>query len=280
MSQIFIENKPEASFLKSKAQDHKNNENILIMYLYMQEHEMFENNKVLMNAFTKQQATLQQKHDMLAFREIGLKMFKNYVTCRILDKPSSNVPVRKQKLLTLAPCKADSKRKINEKEKELKDVTKYLRRRLDWCRLTGETYDPNEQYSIYPQALCDSNGLPHSGAKSSWLPKLINRYTLNKCLPNGWIAETVIIDAMFLLNTRPLRRNTTIALHSSFLFYRFILPHYLTGSSEVHLIFVKPTRQRFHIKSFERKKRDNKMKNNAHHTCITFEPETTIYSKW
>ena len=34
-------------------------------------------------------------------------------------------------------------RKFNEKEKELRDVTKLFRRRLEWCRLTGEQYDPN-----------------------------------------------------------------------------------------------------------------------------------------
>ena len=58
----------------------------------------------------------------------------------------------------LAPTNLVSKRKINEKKKELKHVTKYLRR-LDWCRVTGEPYDPNEQYSIHPRALCDNNGV-------------------------------------------------------------------------------------------------------------------------
>lgn len=87
-------------------------------------------------------------------------------------------------------------------------MLEYLRRRLDWCRITGEPYDPNEQYSVYPRALCDSNGVPHSGTKSLWLQKLINRYVhssiVTNNLPNEWIAETVIIDAMFLINTKPL----------------------------------------------------------------------------
>ena len=78
----------------------------------------------------------------------------------------------------MAPPKAISKRKLNEKEKELKDVTKYLRRRLEWCRQTGQVYDPEEQYSIYPRALCDSRGIPHTGTKSVWLAKLASRYTL------------------------------------------------------------------------------------------------------
>lgn len=59
-------------------------------------------------------------------------MYTNYVKYRILNEPSSSAPVRKQRLLTLAPSKSVTKRKLNEKEKELKNVTKYLIRRLDW----------------------------------------------------------------------------------------------------------------------------------------------------
>jgi hypothetical protein len=164
MSQIFPE-RPQKTidYCKIKSQDLKNNENTEKMYTCIEANKMItETNLVLMNPFTNQQATLQQKHDMLNFREIGMNVFINYVKFSVMDEPSSNPPVRKQNLLTLAPPKKVSKRKLNIKEKELKDVTKYLRRRLDWCRLTGDTFDPDEQYSVYPRALCDSNGIPHS----------------------------------------------------------------------------------------------------------------------
>ena len=50
--------------------------------------------------------------------------------------------------------------------------------------------------------------------------KLTSRYLssiVTNSLPNNWSPETVIIDAMFLINTRPLRRNTTIATYSVFI---------------------------------------------------------------
>uniref|UniRef100_A0A1X7U2K1 Uncharacterized protein n=1 Tax=Amphimedon queenslandica TaxID=400682 RepID=A0A1X7U2K1_AMPQE len=72
----------------------------------------------------------------------------------------------------MAPKKKISRRYLNE-ERELKNVTKLLRRCLEWCRLTGESYDPSqEQYSIDPQALCNVKGKIHSGTKSTWHDKL------------------------------------------------------------------------------------------------------------
>jgi hypothetical protein len=68
-------------------------------------------------------------------------------------------------------------------------------------------------------------------------------------------------------------------LHSQFLFNRFVLPHYIAGSSEVHLIFDTTNRQKFDITSFERKKRDSNKKDNAHHKCIAFDPNTITPSR-
>ena len=265
------------------AQDIKDNENSDKMWQFLQKFDMFtDNEKELKNIFTNHIANPQQRHDILAFYDIGCKFYTEYVTHRVLSLPSSNAPVRKQRLLTLAPSKVVSKRKLNKKEKELKDVSKYLMRRLDWCRATGEPYDLNEQYSVYPRAFCDNNEVPHSGTKSLWLHKLTSRYLssiVTNSLPNNWSPETVIIDAMFLINTRPLRRNTTIATYSQFLFHCFVSPHYIAGSSEVHLVFDEDTKQQFDIKSFERRKRDSKEKS-SYHTCINFQPETANPTKW
>ena len=144
----------------------------------MERNGMF-NECTIMNVFTKQKAAPQQAKDMLGFRAIGRDAYMHYIKYRVISEPSTgeSAPVRKQQLLTLAPNKVLSKRKFNEKEKELRDVTKLLRRRLEWCRLTGEQYDPNEQYSIYPRALCSNQGIPHTGSKSLWLTKLLGRYT-------------------------------------------------------------------------------------------------------
>ncbi len=126
----------------------------------------------------------------------------------------------------MAPPKFVNKRKMNEKERELKDVTRYLRCRLEWCRQTGHVYDPNEQYSVFHRALCDNQGTPYSSPKSTWIKKISSRYTMPIIQNESpWIPETVIIDAMYILHTRPMRTCSNIMEYSRYLFNRFVLPY-------------------------------------------------------
>ena len=63
-------------------------------------------NRGLLNVFTGQNVTPEQVNDMLSCRKIGLQSFQQYVTYRILQKPSSvNAPLRHHKLLTMLSVK-------------------------------------------------------------------------------------------------------------------------------------------------------------------------------
>ena len=215
-------------------------------------------NRGLFNAFNGEKATPEQAIDMLTFRQIGTQAFHQYVTYYIL-KQSSNAPVRRRKLLTMAEIK-QTKRKSKQKEKEAKQVIKCLRKRLTWYNQTKLPYDPsNEQYSVLPRALADEDGNPHKGSKRIWSEKLESRYqsihlpVFIKTVP--WLPQVDIVDAMFLVNTRPLRRTKTIEEYAILLFNRFILEHYKAGVREVHLIFDKPSKQAFNPKQFEHAKR-------------------------
>ena len=99
-----------------------------------------------------------------------------------------------------------------------------LRRRLAWCNRTGLKYDVlKEQYSPYPQALSDEKGIAHKASKSTWTKKLRSRYSSyqtevfrNKS-PPGWIYEVCNNDAMFLIDTKPLRNTRTVEEYANFL---------------------------------------------------------------
>ena len=136
-SQVLPDKKQEKNpLLNSK--DRVNNENVNVMQELIREKKLFmgqiTNNRGLANIFNNQTATPQQAHDMLNFRATGEHLYKGYITHRVLMEPStSSAPVRKAKLLTMAPPKKLTRRNMNEKEKELKTVTKLLRRRLEWC---------------------------------------------------------------------------------------------------------------------------------------------------
>ena len=245
-------------------------------------------NRGVVNYFTSQKTTHEQQYDMLHFREIGTESYLNFITHRILMITSTDrAPVRKKKILTMNKPKS-TKRRVTRKEKEAKLVTKCLRRRLAWAsRSNQSTQNLSDQYSIFPRALADEYGNPHKASKSTWKKKIRSRYkfapspVLLSAIPPGWIPQTVIIDAMFLINTTPFRRNKTITDYSHLLFHRFALVHYDAGATDVHLLFDKPNQRFFNPKLFEQSRRDTESTTTTRpHQHISFTPSTQIPSNW
>ena len=146
-------------------------------------------------------------------------------------------------------------------------VTKCLGRKLAWCNRTNQAYDCSfEQYSLYPRALADEYDNPHKSSKSTWTDKLCSRYlsalptVFTSTLPQGWVPQTVVLDAMFLINNTPLRRHRNITDYTQFIFSRFVIEHYKAGVHDVHLTFDKPDSQIFNPKMFEQGRRDTNTK--------------------
>ena len=240
----------------------------------------------IVNEFTGVKATPEQAHDMLKAREIGENHYKHYITHHIIQLSSSNAPVRKQRLLTMAPLKA-TKLRMSQKEREERETNKYLRRRLEWCNRTGQTFDEErEQYTLLPRALADHEGNPHKGPKSKWTDKLKARYSLQESTPFSTsppqTPDTVIIDAMFPINTTPLRQHKTLTDFAQFLLKVYVLPHFGHGSKEVHLVFDSPERLSFNPKTCEHKRRyEKRVDTKDHtHTCITAQPQSLIPRPW
>ena len=97
------------------------------------EHTIFipsiKSNRGLVNVFTGTQATPEQSHDLLNARKVGQQGYINYVTHYILQLPSvTNAPVRRKRLLTMAPPKI-TKTRLSQKEKEERNTIKYLCRK-------------------------------------------------------------------------------------------------------------------------------------------------------
>ena len=100
---------------------------------------------------------------------------------------------------------------------------------------------------------------------------------ITHCLPEGWHREVSILDAMFLINTRPLRQTNTIADYARLLFNRFVLEHFQMGAQEVHFLFDKPSTQDFDPKVFEHTRRD---KSKSIHEHTVFSPATPTPQPW
>ena len=163
-------------------------------------------------------------------------------------------------------------------------VIKCLRRRLAWCQRNNQQFSfTDEIYSIYPRALSDQNGIPHKSAKSHWNEKLKTRYATYKqevfssSIPSELTPQAVVIDAMFLINTKPLHNTKTIPQYTKLLFARFIQEHFKRGVSEVHVVFDKPIQIQFNPKKFEHEQRDLVVTN---HTHRKFESNFNIDISW
>ena len=109
----------------------------------------------------------------------------------------------------------------------------------------------DEQYSMLPRAIADEDGYPHKLSKRLWTEKLLNRYitaqppVIVSTLP--WLPEAVIIDAMFMIHTKPLRTMADYGEVCSTSLYCSI-------SNWVplkHLLFDNPKMYEFNSKQFE-----------------------------
>jgi len=273
------------NILDDSPQAYKYEHNIKQLCSVASEYQLFcvqPKNRQLLNVFTGQVATNEQACDMLSFRNIGEQAYQDYVKYHMLQYSTiTKTNLRQHKLLTMA-SKNTVKRKGTAKERDDKHLIMCLRRHLVWSNFHKLGSPSEVQYSEWPRALADEEGNPHKGNKSAWTTKLVSRYQsadapiLVSHLP--FVPHTVIVDAMFLLNTRPLRQTKTFSEYAIFLFNQFILQHFKAGTSEVHLIFDKPNMQAFNPKQFEQARRYSNT--NTDHQHGSFSSDTQVPNKW
>ncbi len=240
-------------------------------------------NRGLLNVFTGLVATPVQTKDLLDARNVGSKQYINYVEYYILQKPSTaNAPVRKKKLQTMANPATKSKKRMSVKEREQKRIEKCLRRRLSWCNQKGNSYETGlEQYSIYPRAIADCEGIPQKGCKAKWSSKLFKRYPQlsSFCSPPTYY-DAIIIDFIFPLHTTPTKGHT-IAKYAEMLMKWHILPHYESGATEVHLVFDRRCVGGFNPKAFEQERRDKNLSQTSNHThLVDLRPNSLTPHPW
>ena len=154
-------------------------------------------------------------------------------------------------------------------------MIKCLQRQLAWCNHSGMKFDPgNEQYSVFPRALSDENGVPHKAPKRHWTDKLQDRYknmqrkVFTNDLLNAWLLPhySVILDAMFLINTKPLRSTKTVTDYLQLIYSRFVKEYFSSGACDVHIIFDSPSSDgAFNPKMVEQLRRDTGKKSSR--TC-------------
>ena len=176
---------------------------------------------------------------------------------------------------------------MTQLQKDIKLVQKCLHKKLLWSKASQKPVTSvSEQFIPLPLALCNNEGLPLKGQKSfattifeKRYEKAIPQVVLN-ALPSGWIPEYCILEGMFMINTSPIGTHKTICDYGDFLFVRFIVPQWLRGSKEVHIIFENPGRIPESPKQFERTRRDDCATVISNHVCSEITNTSQIPSKW
>ena len=239
-------------------------------------------NRGLVNPFRNLTASTAQREDLLSFHQLGKKLFENRVKAYVLKQASVQVPQKRKALLTFATKPKRNRRHLTSLERELKTVQRCMRLKIANAIRNGTTADVRgEQYLELPRALCDIDGLPTKGQKSLVTNFYQCRYKESSIIthqfPPNWIADSVIIDGMFLINCSPLGSHKTMADYGNFLLKRFITPHLRKGSKEIHLLFDEPGQQEENPKSFEQARRELPP---SDHQCMVFCEDAEVPSYW
>ena len=150
---------------------------------------------------------------------------------------------------------------------------------------TGLPIDsPGEQLIQLPLALCDHEGQQNKGQKSYTTKSLETRYNdttlslFTSDIPHGWQPKCVLLEGMFLINTKPLGTHKTLSDYAKFLMARHITSQFKRGAMEVHIIFDNPGRLGNTPKHFEQLRRDAVRKTSVDHYCDDLQANTKIPS--
>ena len=74
-----------------------------------------------------------------------------------------------------------------------------------WLEAAATSQPTSEQYLELPRVLCDAQGIPNKGNKSTARDYFENRYPAvsSPTLPADWNIECVMFDGMLMIHSNP-----------------------------------------------------------------------------
>ena len=236
-------------------------------------------NESLKHLITKEEANSLQKLSLLNFRQNGQKSLINYIeTC--ICKSTHSFNKSKFKIINF-----DSSRKSTNKSKQLTDakqVEKIIRKQIEWSKLHNIPLKDLTQFIKYPLAISSPDGSPNPGQKSavshlyrSLAPDAFTSFINQECGP-----DTVVIDAMFILNVPPSSASTTFGEYVTSLYKQWVSYYFskYRSVSQVDLAFDKQSEAGLTPKQFERRRRDSIGSPND--SFFTINKDTKLPGKW
>ncbi|VDI17940.1 Hypothetical predicted protein [Mytilus galloprovincialis] len=173
--------------------------------------------------------------------------------------------------------KTHSISKVKRKLKDQRTENSLLRKQIAWSKEQNTPISDLQQFISLPCAIVDHDGLPYKGDKSKTLVIYHSRYPEAFENKLHFKPDCVIIDGMFILNSKPLKSSNRLFAHFLVsLFNRWTIPYIQLNTKEIHIVFDDQSPQ-LSPKDIERKRRDDKAETAAK---ILILETTKIPSDW
>ncbi|CAG2214727.1 unnamed protein product [Mytilus edulis] len=230
----------------------------------------------LKHAFNSKVALTQdiQRSDLLNLQKIAQEHLGKYI--KICQSDGIFRYNKTRKIATFS-TKTHSISKVKRELKDQRTENSLLRKQIAWSKEQNTPISDLQQFISLPRAIVDHDGLPYKGDKSKTLGIYHSRYPEAFENKLHFKPDCVIIDGMFILNSKPLKSSNRLFAHFLVsLFNRWIIPYIQLNTKEIHIVFDDQSPQ-LSPKDIERKRRDEKAETSAK---ILISETTKIPSDW
>ncbi|CAG2218428.1 unnamed protein product [Mytilus edulis] len=232
-------------------------------------------NGQLKHAFnSKVVLTDMQRSDLLNLQKIAQEHLGKYIK---ICQSDGIFRYNKTRKITTFSTKTHSISKVKRELKDQRTENSLLRKQIAWSKEQNTPISDLQQFISLPRAIVDHDGLPYKGDKSKTLGIYHSRYPEAFENKLHFKPDCVIIDGMFILNSKPLKSSNRLFAHFLVsLFNRWIIPYIQLNTKEIHIVFDDQSPQ-LSPKDIERKRRDEKAETSAK---ILISETTKIPSDW
>ncbi|CAC5420144.1 unnamed protein product [Mytilus coruscus] len=215
-----------------------------------------------------------QRSDLLNLQKIAQEHLGKYI--KICQSDGIFRYNKTRKIATFS-TKTHSISKVKRELKDQRTENSLLRKQIAWSKEQNTPISDLQQFISLPRAIVNHDGLPYKGDKSKTLGIYHSRYPEAFENKLHFKPDCVIIDGMFILNSKPLKSSNRLFAHFLVsLFNRWIIPYIQLNTKEIHIVFDDQSPQ-LSPKDIERKRRDEKAETTAK---ILISETTKIPSDW
>ncbi|CAC5377139.1 unnamed protein product [Mytilus coruscus] len=201
-----------------------------------------------------------QRSDLLNLQKIAQEHLGKYI--KICQSDGIFRYNKTRKIATFS-TKTHSISKVKRELKDQRTENSLLRKQIAWSQEQNTPISDLQQFISLPRAIVDHDGLPYKGDKSKTLGIYHSRYPEAFENKLHFKPDCVIIDGMFILNSKPLKSSNRLFAHFLVsLFNRWIIPYIQLNTKEIHIVFDDQSPQ-LSPKDIERVEEMKKSRNNS-----------------